>query len=88
MSFSCFFLCEILQSVQWRVWKECVNQALSFISELSEEIQIVSLHTILLVEAHSRTNCAWVGKGNKFLQNHRGVEEFSVAKSSQSRRPK
>jgi hypothetical protein len=69
--------------VQWRVRKECVDQALSFILELSEDIQIVSLQARVLVEAHSRAKCAQAGKGNKFFQTHRGVEEFYVAKSAQ-----
>jgi hypothetical protein len=70
--------------VQRRVHKECIDQAHNFISELLEEIHIVSLQERVLVENKAMKSVRWLGEGNEFLQTHSGVEEFSVAKSAQT----
>jgi hypothetical protein len=48
----------------------------------------VSLQERVLAEHKVVQSVCKLGEENKLLQTHRGVEEFSIAKSAWSRRPK
>jgi hypothetical protein len=48
----------------------------------------VSLEERVLAEHRVVQSVHRLGEENELLQTHRGVEEFSVAKSAQRRRPK
>jgi hypothetical protein len=54
--------------VQWRVFKECVDQALSLISKLSEEVQIVSLQARVLVEHRVVQSVHRLGEENNYFK--------------------
>jgi hypothetical protein len=60
--------------VQWRVRKECIDQTLSFTSELSKEIQTLSLQARVLAEHRVMQGVRRLGEVLDFTKSKREIE--------------